>query len=192
MTGIQQRDRMRRGRCISTTIDCQRIQSPAIGDEAVSGAWRRRQLAIKRALDLGVAVPACILLCPIFAAVALAIKLDSPGPALFVQTRRGINFRPFTIVSDLARAYCDALAYLRGGGVSATLNCGYGRGFSVLEVIETVKRVCGVDSRSSSPAGGSETRHRSWRLPTVPALCSNGSRISTTCKPSCASDPIPT
>ena len=35
--------------------------------------------------------------------------------------------------------------YLRGGGVSATLNCGYGRGFSVLEVIETVKRVSGVD-----------------------------------------------
>jgi len=41
------------------------------------------------------------------------------------------------------RAHCDALAYLRGGGV--TLNCGYGRGFSVLEVIETVKRVSGVD-----------------------------------------------
>ena len=43
-------------------------------------------------------------------------------------------------MSDLVRAHCDALAYLRGGGVSATLNCGYGRGFSVLEVIETVKR----------------------------------------------------
>ena len=48
-------------------------------------------------------------------------------------------------MSDLVRAHCDALAYLRGGGVSATLNCGYGRGFSVLEVIETVKRVAGVD-----------------------------------------------
>ena len=33
----------------------------------------------------------------------------------------------------------------RSGGVSATLNCGYGRGFSVLEVIDTVKRVAGVD-----------------------------------------------
>ena len=43
------------------------------------------------------------------------------------------------------RAHADALAYLRGGGASATLNCGYGRGFSVLEVIETVKRVSGVD-----------------------------------------------
>jgi UDP-glucose 4-epimerase len=36
----------------------------------------------------------------------------------------------------------DALAY---GGASATLNCGYGRGFSVLDVIETVKRVSNVD-----------------------------------------------
>jgi UDP-glucose 4-epimerase len=43
------------------------------------------------------------------------------------------------------RAHCDALAYLRGGGKSVTLNCGYGRGFSVLEVIETVKRVSSVD-----------------------------------------------
>jgi UDP-glucose 4-epimerase len=43
------------------------------------------------------------------------------------------------------RAHSDALAYLRAGGRSATLNCGYGHGFSVLEVIETVKRVSGVD-----------------------------------------------
>ena len=50
-----------------------------------------------------------------------------------------------TSSSDLVRAHSDALAYLRGGGASATLNCGYGRGFSVLEVIDTVKRVSGVD-----------------------------------------------
>jgi UDP-glucose 4-epimerase len=43
------------------------------------------------------------------------------------------------------RAHAGALAHLRGGGPSVTLNCGYGRGFSVLEVIETVKRVSGVD-----------------------------------------------
>jgi UDP-glucose 4-epimerase len=42
------------------------------------------------------------------------------------------------------RAHAEAPAYLRGGGASATLNCGYGRGFSVLEVIETfgVRRRC--------------------------------------------------
>ena len=73
-------------------------------------------------------------------------------------------------MSDLVRAHCDALAYLRGGGVSATLNCGYGRGFSVLEVIETVKRVSGVDfevafagRRAGDPAqiGAASDRARS-------------------------------
>jgi len=43
------------------------------------------QLAIKRGFDLGVAVPACILLCPFFAVIALA-------------TRRGLGFGPFTMV----------------------------------------------------------------------------------------------
>ena len=36
-----------------------------------------------------------------------------------------------------------ALSYLRDGGVSVTLNCGYGRGYSVLETIEAVRRVSG-------------------------------------------------
>ena len=39
----------------------------------------------------------------------------------------------------------DALRYLRSGAPSLTLNCGYGHGFSVLEVIDAVKRVSGVD-----------------------------------------------
>ena len=53
--------------------------------------------------------------------------------------------RDYIHVTDLVRAHCDALRYLRAGGASVTLNCGYGRGFSVLEVIDTVKRVSGVD-----------------------------------------------
>jgi UDP-glucose 4-epimerase len=43
------------------------------------------------------------------------------------------------------RAHSDALRYLRAGGVSVTLNCGYGHGFSVRKVVEMVKRVSGVD-----------------------------------------------
>ncbi len=43
------------------------------------------------------------------------------------------------------RAHSDALRHLRSGLPSLTLNCGYGHGFSVLEVIDTVKRVSGVD-----------------------------------------------
>ena len=60
-------------------------------------------------------------------------------------TPDGTCVRDYIHVSDLVRAHCDALAYLRGGGPSTTLNCGYGRGFSVLEVIDTVKRVSGID-----------------------------------------------
>src|SRR5437879_269837 len=61
------------------------------------------------------------------------------------ETPDGTCIRDYIHVSDLVRAHSDALVYLRGGGASVTLNCGYGRGFSVLEVIETVKRVAGVD-----------------------------------------------
>ena len=53
--------------------------------------------------------------------------------------------RDYIHVSDLAAAHAAALDYLRAGGDSLTLNCGYGRGFSVLEVIDTVKRVSGTD-----------------------------------------------
>ncbi|MGD9868182.1 MAG: UDP-glucose 4-epimerase GalE, partial [Hyphomicrobiales bacterium] len=48
-------------------------------------------------------------------------------------------------VTDLVRAHVAGLKYLRAGGVSRVLNCGYGRGFSVLEVIDAVKRASGVD-----------------------------------------------
>ena len=56
-------------------------------------------------------------------------------------TPDGSCIRDFIHVSDLAQAHLAALAYLRGGGASTTLNCGYGRGYSVLETIEAVRRV---------------------------------------------------
>jgi UDP-glucose 4-epimerase len=62
-------------------------------------------------------------------------------------TPDGTCIRDYIHVSDLVRAHSDALAYLRGGGRPVTLNCGYSHGFSVLEVIDTVKRVSGVDFR---------------------------------------------
>jgi UDP-glucose 4-epimerase len=61
------------------------------------------------------------------------------------QTQDGTCIRDYIHVSDLIRAHADALRHLRGGGASMTLNCGYGRGFSVRDVIEAVKRVSGVD-----------------------------------------------
>jgi UDP-glucose 4-epimerase len=62
-------------------------------------------------------------------------------------TRDGTCIRDYIHVSDLAQAHLDALRYLRKGGTSVTANCGYGRGYSVREVIETVKKVSGADFR---------------------------------------------
>ena len=62
-------------------------------------------------------------------------------------TPDGTCVRDYIHVSDLAAAHLDALRYLRGGGTSITANCGYGRGYSVREVIDTVKRVSGTDFR---------------------------------------------
>jgi UDP-glucose 4-epimerase len=60
-------------------------------------------------------------------------------------TRDGSCIRDYIQVSDLADAHVVALRHLRGGGESLTLNCGYGDGYSVLEVIDVVKKVSGVD-----------------------------------------------
>jgi UDP-glucose 4-epimerase len=60
-------------------------------------------------------------------------------------TPDGTCIRDYIHVTDLVRAHSDALAYLRSGGASRTLNCGYGHGFSVLEVIEAVKQLAKVD-----------------------------------------------
>lgn len=58
-------------------------------------------------------------------------------------TPDGSCIRDFIHVSDLVEAHRAALDYLRQGGPSTTLNCGYGRGYSVLETIEAVRRASG-------------------------------------------------
>jgi UDP-glucose 4-epimerase len=62
-------------------------------------------------------------------------------------TPDGTCIRDYIHVSDLTQAHSAALAYLRSGGGSATFNCGYGRGASVLEVLAAVRRVSGRDFR---------------------------------------------
>ena len=59
------------------------------------------------------------------------------------DTPDGTGVRDYIHVDDLARAHIDALAYLRKGGGSVTLNCGYGHGYSVREVIAAVERAQG-------------------------------------------------
>jgi exopolysaccharide biosynthesis polyprenyl glycosylphosphotransferase len=52
---------------------------------------------LKRVIDVAVALPAVVLLSPLLAAIALAVRLDSRGPALYVQLRAGLGGRPFRI-----------------------------------------------------------------------------------------------
>src|SRR6266403_1959035 len=75
------------------------------------------------------------------AATGQRAKIDVFGTDY--PTPDGSCIRDFIHVSDLAQAHRAALSYLRGKGASATLNCGYGRGYSVLETIEAVRRVSG-------------------------------------------------
>jgi UDP-glucose 4-epimerase len=78
-------------------------------------------------------------------ALGLRPKLEVYGTDY--PTPDGTCIRDYIHVGDLAAAHSDALRHLRNGGDSLTLNCGYGRGFSVLEVIDAVKRASGVDFR---------------------------------------------
>lgn len=75
------------------------------------------------------------------AATGQRAKIDVFGTDY--PTADGSCIRDFIHVSDLAQAHCAALAYLERGGASATLNCGYGRGYSVIETIEAVRRASG-------------------------------------------------
>ncbi len=77
------------------------------------------------------------------AALGLRSKLEVFGTDY--PTPDGTCVRDYIHVSDLTGAHSRALRYLRSGGTSLTLNCGYGRGFSVLDVIGTMKRMSGVD-----------------------------------------------
>lgn len=71
-----------------------------------------------------------------------------PGMEVFgtdYPTSDGTCVRDYIHVKDLARAHMSALGYLRKGGATDIFNCGYSKGYSVLEVIGAVKRVSGVD-----------------------------------------------
>ncbi|MFT4116945.1 UDP-glucose 4-epimerase GalE [Bradyrhizobium sp.] len=75
------------------------------------------------------------------AATGQRAKIDVFGTDY--PTQDGSCIRDFIHVTDLSQAHRSALAYLRRGGASTTLNCGYGRGYSVLETIDAVRRVSG-------------------------------------------------
>ncbi|MEM8575203.1 MAG: UDP-glucose 4-epimerase GalE [Pseudomonadota bacterium] len=103
------------------------------------------------------------------AAVGLRPGLDVYGSDY--PTADGTCVRDYIHVTDLVRAHLDALRYLRAGGDSTVLNCGYGKGFSVLEVVDAVKRISGVDFPVQSV---------DRRPGDPPALVASASRIHST------------
>jgi UDP-glucose 4-epimerase len=71
-------------------------------------------------------------------------------------TPDGTCVRDYIHVTDLAQAHVAALAYLEAGGASDVFNCGYGRGYSVLQVLDAVRRVSGepVEARMAPRRAG--------------------------------------
>jgi UDP-glucose 4-epimerase len=97
------------------------------------------------ALRTGQSTPNATHLIKVAVETALGLRPKLQVYGTDYPTHDGTCIRDYIHVSDLVRAHSDALRYLRAGGDSVTLNCGYGRGFSVLEVIDTVKKAAGVD-----------------------------------------------
>jgi UDP-glucose 4-epimerase len=93
----------------------------------------------------GQSSPAATHLLKVAAEAALGLRPKLQVFGTDYPTPDGTCIRDYIHVSDLTRAHSDALRHLRNGGASLTLNCGYGHGFSVLDVIDMVKRVSGVD-----------------------------------------------
>ncbi len=79
-------------------------------------------------------------------------------------TPDGTGLRDYIHVEDLASAHLDALTYLRNGGESTTLNCGYGHGYSVREVLQAVEKVNGA------PLNISEEERRAGDPPELVAI----------------------
>jgi UDP-glucose 4-epimerase len=108
----------------------------------------------------GQSTPAATHLIKVAAETALGLrpKLEIFGSDY--PTPDGTCIRDYIHVNDLTSAHSLALRYLRSGGVPLTLNCGYGHGFSVQEVVAMVKRVSGVDFKveNAPPREGDPAR----------------------------------
>lgn len=92
---------------------------------------------------IGHSAPAATLLVKVACQVAAGTK---PSLSIFgtdYPTPDGTGVRDYIHVEDLGSAHLHALDYLAAGGPSTTLNCGYGHGYSVREVLQMVERVDG-------------------------------------------------
>jgi UDP-glucose 4-epimerase len=93
---------------------------------------------------LGQATPAATHLIKVACEAACGMRDKVTVFGTDYPTPDGTCIRDYIHVEDLARAHLDALAYLGAGGTSDTFNCGYGRGFSVRQVLQAVQKAAGV------------------------------------------------
>jgi len=92
---------------------------------------------------IGQCTPNATLLIKVAVEVAMGKRAGMSIFGTDYPTPDGTGVRDYIHVEDLADAHLCALDYLRGDGESVTLNCGYGHGYSVREVLESVERVHG-------------------------------------------------
>lgn len=95
--------------------------------------------------ELGQATPEATHLIKVACEAALGVRDNMMIFGTDYETPDGSCVRDYIHVEDLASAHLKALDYLADGGDSLRLNCGYGQGYSVKEVVEMVKKVSGVD-----------------------------------------------
>lgn len=95
--------------------------------------------------EIGQETPGTTHLIKVACQTALGLR---PGMKVFgddYDTPDGTCIRDYIHIEDLARAHVSALHYLLAGESSQILNCGYGHGASVIEVVKAVKQLSGVD-----------------------------------------------
>ena len=130
------------------------------GTSKLVSEWMLRDLAIATALRyvalryfnvagsdmggrIGQATPGATLLIKVASEASVGKR---PHVSVFgtdYPTPDGTGIRDYIHVEDLAGAHLAALDHLRRDGASAVLNCGYGHGYSVREVLDSVQRVAG-------------------------------------------------
>jgi len=92
---------------------------------------------------IGQSTPKATLLIKVAAEVVVGKREQLYVYGTDYPTQDGTGVRDYIHVTDLAAAHLSSLDYLRKGGESTLLNCGYGHGFSVRQVIDAVERVSG-------------------------------------------------
>lgn len=113
---------------------------------------------------IGQSTPRATHLIKVACQTALASAITSRFSAWIYDTPDGTCLRDYIHVSDLIAAHVDGLSHLRKGGSSGIFNCGYGKGYSVLDVIKAVSASMAPPCRSNTQCCG-----RAIRWPSSPA-----------------------